>query len=117
MPKKQCCCGVKPPLETTFCCNPLFFTDFITLYGDDMSTHAEVSPLDWIALYIPRSSFNTSDSTVLTTLESTSAGCRCCCEQEEESCNNTASGSQTSPLFGLEKNKSSRKNFLNGIKK
>lgn len=52
MPKKSCCC--KPGTDTSFCCNPILFKEFISLYGTDMSKHAEVSPKDWIALYVPR---------------------------------------------------------------
>ena len=54
MPKKLCCCNVPPPPEDIFCCNSVFFTDFITLYGDSMADHAEVSYKDWIALYVDR---------------------------------------------------------------
>lgn len=118
MPKKQCCCrGPKPPTPETFCCNPLFFTDFITLFGDNMSTHAEVSPLDWVALYVPRNSFNTSNMVLLTTNESTSTGCNCCCQSQTDECNTSPERSkqlQTKREIKLSKN---LKNFINGFKK
>ena len=45
MTKKACCCNT-----STVCCNPTFYSDFITLYGTSMAETAEVSPDDWIAL-------------------------------------------------------------------
>lgn len=58
---RNCCCGKKPRPEA-FCCNDIFFTDFITLYGDTLAEHAEVSPKDWIALHVYRNGVEGSNS-------------------------------------------------------
>jgi hypothetical protein len=79
MPKKACCCPgapIPPGVTGSFCCNPLFFTDFITLYGDDMADHAEVSPYDWIGLVVNRPGIGTSDFIRSNTQPVT---CNCCC--------------------------------------
>jgi len=80
MSKNNCCCGGGPgPGLTfdTFCCNPLLFTDFITLYGDSMAQHAEVSPGDWIALKQTREIPSTTEANCA--FKSTGS-CNCCCD-------------------------------------
>jgi hypothetical protein len=79
MTKKSCCCVNLPPpgiTFNTFCCNPLFFTDFITLFGDSMSEHAEVSPEDWIALKQVRPKRTTPG---IPRFQDSPNGCQCCC--------------------------------------
>jgi hypothetical protein len=117
MSRYRCCCGKVAPKPESFCCNPLLFTDFITLFGDNMSTHAEVSPFDWIALYVPRNSFNTSNTSLLTTLNSPSAGCNCCCESEEDQCNTFPQRSQQIQSKKSVKLSKNLKSFINGLKK
>ena len=74
MPKKACCCNVSQ--SESFCCNPIFFTDFITLFGDSMSDHAEVSPYDWIGLVVPRYGTAAKD---IRRSQVAPASCNCCC--------------------------------------
>lgn len=80
MTKRACCCGggvPEPPGVTgSFCCNPIFFTDFITLYGDDMADHAEVSPQDWIGLVVKRPPIAKAD---FVRSHEPPDGCNCCC--------------------------------------
>jgi hypothetical protein len=76
MPKKACCCN--KPDKTAFCCDPIFFTDFITLYGDDMAQHAEVSPDDWVGLVVNRPPVGTSNFIRFTDPQITTP-CNCCC--------------------------------------
>lgn len=79
MPKKLCCCAVSPR-ETDECCNPLFYTDFITLFGDTMAEHAEVSPKDWVALYVERPGFTSRKSMMI---GEPGPECNCCCGSDE----------------------------------
>lgn len=74
MPKKQCCCATQP--NPPFCCNPIYFKNFITLFGETMGEHAEVSPDDWIALQVPRPAFSTSDRR---RWSNQTGVCNCCC--------------------------------------
>ena len=77
MSKKSCCCNKRPDFTiNSFCCNPLFFTDFITLYGDSMVDHAEVSPYDWVGLVVKRPALN---ATSYIQYGVASPGCNCCC--------------------------------------
>lgn len=80
MTKRACCCGggvPEPPGVTgSFCCNPIFFTDFITLYGDNMAEHAEVSPQDWIGLVVTRPATAQAD---YIRSHVPPDGCNCCC--------------------------------------
>lgn len=79
MSKKSCCCNKRPDFSiNSFCCNPLFFTDFITLYGDSMVDHAEVSPYDWIGLVVTRPAMN---ATSYLQFGRPGGGCNCCCNQ------------------------------------
>jgi hypothetical protein len=71
MPKKACCCKPK-----TFCCNSTFYKDFITLYGTSMAEHAEVSPDDWVALYVPRKGSARQKYRRSAVAADT---CKCCC--------------------------------------
>ena len=73
MTKKACCCNT-----TTVCCNPTFYSDFITLYGTSMAETAEVSPDDWIALYTPRPGTPRQSSRRFFNNDS-DPGCNCCC--------------------------------------
>ena len=75
MPKKACCCK---PVPTSFCCNPTFYKDFITLYGASMNEHAEVSPDDWIALFVPRE--GAARTRTRRWFLTTPGGCQCCCD-------------------------------------
>jgi hypothetical protein len=82
-----------------------------------MSTHAEVSPQDWVALYVPRTSFGTSTTVLLSTLESTTSGCNCCCETLEDECNTFPNRSrQLQPKKEVKLSKN-LKSFINGLKK
>jgi hypothetical protein len=82
MSRNLCCCNKRPTPEA-FCCNDKFFTDFITLYGDNMAQHAEVSPKDWIALYVERPG-TAPAGWLLSPLVSTSeTGFRCDCALRE----------------------------------
>jgi hypothetical protein len=85
MPRNLCCCGRQPKPEA-FCCNPIFYTDFITLYGDSMAQHAEVSPKDWIALYIERPGSGAGNAWTLSYLPSTSTDFRCNCTNQNGPC-------------------------------
>ena len=76
MPKKACCCK---PVPTSFCCNPTFYKDFITLYGASMNEHAEVSPDDWIALYVPRPGAPRSRTRRWFVPNAGGGSCQCCC--------------------------------------
>lgn len=79
MSKKSCCCNKRPDFTiNSFCCNPLFFTDFITLYGDSMVDHAEVSPYDWVGLVVNRPSMN---ATSYIEYGIAPQGCNCCCKE------------------------------------
>lgn len=76
---KNCCCPPPSGLTfDTFCCNPLLFTDFITLYGDNMADHAEVSPGDWISLKQSRGKNATYEYDC--TFFCASVDCNCCCD-------------------------------------
>ena len=87
MSRRLCCCGRQPKPEA-FCCNPVFYKDFITLYGDSMAQHAEVSPKDWIALYVERPGNGSGNSWTLSHLPSTSAPYTCRCRGDlAEGCN------------------------------
>jgi hypothetical protein len=82
MSKNNCCCtGIPPGLTfNSFCCNPILFTDFITLYGDSMADHAEVSPEDWIALKQTRDGVEpTTYGCVMAPLVNND--CACCCNE------------------------------------
>lgn len=82
MSRRLCCCGRQPKPEA-FCCNPEFYKDFITLYGDSMAQHAEVSPKDWIALYVERPGNGSGNSWTLSHLPSSSAPYTCNCNSNE----------------------------------
>lgn len=47
MPKKACCCRPN-------CCNPIFFEEFITLFGNTMQTAVPVNPADLLVLRMNR---------------------------------------------------------------
>ena len=100
MPKKACCCK---PVPTSFCCNPTFYKDFITLFGDSMAEHAEVSPNDWIALYVPRP--GQARSKTRRWFLTTDGGCQCCCNcpQGSDDPNAEATG-DADTTFGLGNN-------------
>lgn len=74
MPKTSCCCI---PTPTSFCCNPILFKEFITLFGSSMAEHAEVSPDDWIALYVPRPKTASSTAKRFPDIPNY---CKCCCD-------------------------------------
>lgn len=54
MPRNMCCCDDGPREKIPSCCDEIFFTDFITLYGDTLAEHAEVNTKDWIVLKVFR---------------------------------------------------------------
>lgn len=79
MTKNACCCpgGGGPPSQESFCCRPEFFTDFITLYGDTLAEHAEVSPDDWIALYVRRDRTQTTNFIASSFVTPLTIACKC----------------------------------------
>lgn len=87
MSKKNCCCRFNPdnPDGTPFCCNPIFYKEFITLFGDDMGSHAEVNHKDWIALYVARPPATGKNTYWNTHLPSTSAPYQCNCQNLNDS--------------------------------
>ena len=97
MPKKACCCKPK-----TFCCNSTFYKDFITLYGTSMAEHAEVSPDDWVALYVPRIGSNRSEYRRI--WPNANGVCNCCCNcpnfDNADTTNPNNQGGQISPNTG-----------------
>ena len=86
MPRNACCCGKQPRPDESFCCNPIFYTDFITLYGDNLAEHAEVNPKDWIALKVFRPGVAPSNFLNVSLYgpnSSTSAEFRCICGRDD----------------------------------
>jgi hypothetical protein len=114
MSKNNCCCGPGPDGITfdTFCCNPLLFTDFITLYGDSMAEHAEVSPEDWIALKQSRSLPITSQYNC--SFFAASTACNCCCDCRSGSSSNTQANFNTGNKTSLNANDVFDKNNIDG---
>lgn len=101
MPKKDCCCDVLPRPDHQ-CCSSEFFTEFVTLFGDNMAEHSVVSPNDWVALHVFRPGA-TSRVSLMTARPGDD--CICCC-QDIENC----PPNDTQPLLepGTDKEKRSK---------
>ena len=114
MSKNNCCCGPGPGGITfdTFCCNPLLFTDFITLYGDSMAEHAEVSPEDWISLKQSRSLPITSQYNC--SFFAASTACNCCCDCRGGSSSNVQANFNTGNKTSLNANDIFDENNIDG---
>jgi hypothetical protein len=74
MPKKSCCC-----VSGTNCCDPIFFSDFITLAGETLDDAAPVATDDILVLVMNRegSSEGASVTVYGTCLNGGSPECRC----------------------------------------